>query len=700
METQPLDHNQLNKMYSDSEEADAAVFAEMRSNVLLVAGEHYSHKSSKFLDRVRDDKSLNEDTKIRLTKNHVQRINGIYVNAIVSQSPGVSFEPNNKKEYQDQKAAAMHESVWRWLQKESGYQNKVLQWASDFCTLGEVAVKIYWDYSKGRFLGHEEKVKINEDTQEPEVDEQGNPIMEQGDTVWSGALVFERVFAFNLFRPKACQSMEDAPWLGIRKMIAIKDLREMFKDDKEKLDMIEPSTKTTYMVLNTNKGGYETAKDQVMLREIYYKPCPQYPQGYFFIWCDGGVLWEGELPFGRFPIIHAGFNEIQTSPRSRSIIKVVRPYQVELNRTASKIAEHQITLGDDKIIVSHGAKMSSAGVAPGVRSYGVSGPAPTVLPGRTGDQYLPYMESTIKEMYMAAMVAEVLEEKTQAQVDPYALLLQSAKWKQKFSLYSLKFEQFLVQVAELGMDLTRQYISDDELVQVVGKNEAVNITEFKNSKPMGYQIKIKPMSDDVESKMGKQLSFNHIIQFAGSSMDKQDLGKLFRQLPYLNEEEVMDDFTIDYDNATNEILALERGEQVQVNKYDDHAYMARRLSKRTRESDFKALPPPIQQAYAATIQQHEAMEVEKQIAVQRAQSGYIPTDGYLVGCDFYGPDPANPEKTKRVRVPYTSLQWLLEQMEAQGQSQESLEKMQGGLVTEMANQIANNSQKVNKPPGQ
>ena len=60
--------------------------------------------------------------------------------------------------------------------------------------------------------------------------------------------------------------------------------------------------------------------------------------------------------------------------------------------------------------------------------------------------------------------------------------------------------------------------------------------------------------------MGKVLGMNHTLQYVGQQLTREDIGRMMRAHPYMNMEESFDDFTIDYDNAKNDILALERGE--------------------------------------------------------------------------------------------------------------------------------------------
>src|SRR5690554_2079051 len=109
--------DELNELYRESEEVDKALFAEQRSNVLLVSGDHYSKGKSRFFDRIRNSKELSENQKIRITKNHIQKITKIYRNNILSQAPGVKIVPNNMTEIQDQKTAELNDAVRQHLTK-------------------------------------------------------------------------------------------------------------------------------------------------------------------------------------------------------------------------------------------------------------------------------------------------------------------------------------------------------------------------------------------------------------------------------------------------------------------------------------------------------------------------------------------------------------------------------------------------------
>ena len=671
----------LNKIYKDAEHCDARLFAYQRSNVSLVMGNHYAKRDSAFFNRLRSSKSINEDTKIRLTKNHIQKICKTYRNNILQHVPGVTILPKNESELQDQKAAELHRAVWEDVKVRHNFKKRVSEWCQDFIDIGECICKVTWDNTKGTLLGFDESQDL-----------MGNVVKRP---IFSGDVVYDRITGFNLLRDPAAKNMDESRYLIDRKMVDVKDLKAMVGKDENKLKIIEEGKDNTYKIYNGISGDYETTEHgKTMLREFFYRPCIDYPNGYYYLCVDDGILFDGELPNGIFPFIYSGFDEITTAARSESIIKQLRPYQAEINRSASMIAQHQIQHGNDKVFIQKGSKIAHGDNTGGVQAFQYSGAAPIVQQGRTGEQFYAYMQMQIQEMYQVANVFEDAVEKN-SNADPYAMLYRSMKDKKKFVLYAEKFERFLVEVCQKTLETYKVNCSPAAIVPAVGRSEAINVMEFKSAEDLRYQIKVEPRGDDIESMMGKQLSINHVLQYTASQLSKEDIGQMVRMMPFVNEKQMMSDLTIDFDNATNDILSLDRGQYVPANPNDNHQYLIKKLQHRMKQADFRFLNPQIQQMYQVKIQEHIKIDAEQIKAVQEAKAGFIPSGGGLVGIDIY-----DPSSTKRIKLPMEAAQWLIKRLAEQGSSQAALESMPQAV---QAQYPLNNSQTENgqvNQPGQ
>lgn len=678
-----LEVEELNQLWTDGMEADRAIFAEMRTNLQLVAGQHYATDGTSFWNRIRDSKQLTEAQKLRITKNHTQRVTTIYRNSIESLAPDTAIEPANQSELQDQKSAELNDAYWLYIKACENFPRLRSLWTKHFVELGEVTAKIFWNTEAGQVIGYYPNMVLNPETGETEPESQdGEYIQDESTPAYSGKPQIETIEGYNLVRAVGVQSIDESPFLMIGKLIPRKSLRALFKDEKL-IKELEKSSASQMVIYDHNSRGYKSVTDHILVKECYWRPAPGVSKGYYQFFTDTVITHFGELPGGIFPIRHENFDEQTGNPRGHAIIRAIRPPQVEINRCASKIAEHQITLGDDKAYISANTKLSQGATLPGIRAVVVSGVPPTVIEGRSGDQYLPYLEAQIKELYLLANLAEIVEEQPDSP-DLYTNLFKSFRFKKKFTIYGERFERFLVGITETVLRVAKFSASEQELVPAIGRSEYINMSEFKTSEDLHYRIKIKPRVEDIESQFGKQLVLNNIMQYVGPQMDKADIGKLIRLSPFLNDEKSFEEFTNKYDRISNDILALDRGQWRPPQKYDDHPYIISMLSARMSKQDYEFLPAPIRYLYDLKIEQHEQLETQKIAELQRAQAGFIPDSGAMVGCDLYVTDPADPTKSHRLRLPSNALDWLVKALAKQGGELTQIARMPGGVQQDMA----------------
>lgn len=712
-----LDSNKLNEMYSKAESCDKAIFSEMKSNILLISGKHYSRSKDRLLARTRDMKG-DDNQKLRLVKNHVYRIVRIYLNEILRQAPWVRPVPYSESELQDQKAAELANSVWVAAKAKHNLHARVRQWASSFVDIGECCVKIFWDPNKGKLVGYKQKLSeqgsplfAHPMTGEATVDSQTidpmsgqivshEPIQDEKLPVFSGEFVFENVLPFNLLRSPKAETMEDSPYLIVRKMVDIKTAKALCGGDENKEAFVQESSKSTFKVFDGMTGEYSEAKDQVMLREYFFRPSIEYPQGWYILATENGIISEMELPFGIFPLAWAGFEETPTTPRANSIIRVLRPYQGELNRMASSQSTGQIAFGDDKLIVQAGSKVSPGAAMSGVRVISVSGIAPTILPGRSSEQWQGPIDKTIAEMYTVANLQEIQQE-VSGQLDANVLLFRSMRQKQKFSIYSEKFEQFLKEVCQIYLGLAQKSLPEDELIRQVGKREAVNIDEFRKVSELEYSIKLESIGEDIESMLGKSLAIQQVLQYCGKDLPPEARGQIINAMPFMNDDKMFGDLTSDSRNADSDILALDRGQFVPPKQGENHEYILKRLYGRQKMRDYDLLSPQIHALYEAKIKAHSDMKAEELSKLAQLEQAFIPMAGALIGVDQFVtvPNAHGGQKTVRAKIPSDAVQWLIEKLEIQGKAQQSIQEMPVGAQAGVASSFMDHQAPMQAPQG-
>lgn len=673
---------ELNRLFEESKSDLAEHLAEARSFVNLFQGNHFAKRNQK-LTRALDNTPFDQDTKIRVVKNHTQVVCKYIVNSLLQLAPTGVVSPKNPNELQDIKAAEIHKTVL----EDFKYQNKIdahiRRWAHDFVISGECFLNVFWDPNKGR--------KISPSTY---YDLMGQLV--QDAPFFCGDVVLERIFSWDIRMDVSARSFEEATWVGFEKMVAPDVIRRSFGDNPDIEKAIKEDMDDTFKVFESS-GKYKEAKGKVRLRQVYLRPCTDYPNGLYLIFSKEIELARGELPVDAngnpfFPIKYVGFDEIPTSPRSTSIIRSIRPEQMQVNFCATAIAHTLSTVGWDKMIVPTGGEVEAGATKAGVRIFKVPGgkQSSDFIPGRSGEQFLATMQQCITEIYNKTGVPENWDEKA-ADADVMAVLYKNMRQRTRFSLYGKKFADFIVDVFEDVLRLKKAYMKDEEFFLVTGKQEYQNIAEFRSMDDLGYQIKIEEGSEDLESRFGKYMGLMQTMQYLGNNLDDNAKGMILRNLPFINGEEITSKMTTNYDTARNIMLALDRGEVPPISDIGDPLYVSEQLNARMYKPDFRYLAPQIQQAYQQQVAAYNDIYNEKAAAVQRAQAGFIPADGPTVPIEgMYEETIGSNGQPKYVRtqLPQAAIKWLQEQLKAQGMALGNIASLPLGQQAQVADQFS------------
>lgn len=648
--------SKLNTLYSESDTADKAIFAEQRSNCLLYSGSHYQKNDSALGSFIRGAKNIPQEKKLRLTKNHIGAICDRLINATVTgQNPSVSIQARHKMEIQDKKAADIASGVWNRIKTFNKMEDLTSDFAFDFIVHGEMAAFVHFDTTKGDYLGMAEVID----------GATGEVIGRK--PKFSGENVIKRLESFNLLRCPSARSWSTSPYIIHREMVDIEHLKLMVDGDNDKIAKIQESSDETFTVFDAQKGSYtQTGKDKVLVKHLFYRQCEKYPEGYYYLYTSDLIIAEGTLN-GVFPIVYRPYSNVTTSPRGYSVIKRLRPCQAEINRIASTIAMSQVYFRD-RMILLNGTKIANAGTMAGAVMMRVNGTAPTIQQGQSGEKYLPMLDNQIAEMYQLALLQQEEEEKV-PNTDAMAMLYRSSKDKKKFSQKSAVFDSFLREICEVSLETAKLFYTDEHLVPSVDRKDYVNIEEFKNITKMDYSVEIKSGTADIESTLGQTMAINHAIQYSQNLTPEQS-AILLANMPYLKDSDLAQEITADYRAKEDVFAAIERGQPVEVLNYDNHKYFIKCISNRMKESSFRFLNPQIQQLYRDRLAQHEQVEADNAEKIRRSQSGFIPAGGALIPVQLYM-DPSN--ASKRIRLPHDALVDLYKKLNEQGSLQQDMQ---------------------------
>lgn len=666
--------SELQELYNKGDMADKKIFAEMRNNVMLNAGYHYKNSSNEFIDRTREKNKISaESSRLKLIRNHTQKLVNITSNNIMRYCDGVTILPQNEFEPGDQKAAEMNKSVWKSIQEDIGDDEATEMYIDSFTTIGEMVCYMKYDPMGGKKIRDEQSIN-------PETGQMENlPIFE-------GKFIDEEILAFNLRRHHGCLRMKDSPGFIIDRSHYLKDLKEQYKDNRQIAEKIQKNESTNFFAFDPNTQSYRHVEDQVITHEFLFKPCHGLEDGWSIITtADFEILEEGPLPFGIWPLAMSQYSNMATTPRGISKIRSTRPYQVELNRLASKRAENQIATGDDKVFIQSGTKMTEDTKFKGVRMFNISGQPPVVIQGRDASQFNEIYEKEKREFYEVGDIESELQENRDMRktMDPMGQIYQALKDRKKYIKQIKRAQNFFVERAKIALRLAKECLPDEKVIYMAGRNEQINIPEFKSSEDICYRLTIQPQQDDVDEMLGKQLSIQHALQYVGPQLQPNQIGMILKEMPFLNKSKMFRSFTRNEDKAENLILALDRGQYLPATKFDDPGQMAEALSARMSEPDFQFLNPNIQRLYQLKLEEYDTLLSQQKSEIEQQNAGMIPDKGALIKADFWVPDPTRKNNSVRMLVPTDSMQWLKERLERQGIMQDQLVGLPLGVQAEI-----------------
>ena len=644
----------LNEEFDKSITTSHRINCEKRTNLNLYLGHHFL-KTSDSLNRRLEKRGVDKTTRVRVTKNHMFRICEYIKNAIISAGADHDVFPENEDEMQDQKSAELHRAILSKWKHQNNYKDICRSFVSDFVIDGEVARKITWNPNKGEVVSKE--IVFNEET-----GEQSEKVTKEGDAT------VERIFAWDLIVPENVKDISTAPWLGYQKMMPTATLKESVPEELKA--KITDSSDKTFEIFDPTMGGYHHRKGMTLVREKYTKPCGQYPTGFVQIFNEDIVIHQGPIPEGHpFPIKIKGYTEVPTSPRSVSIIRQLRPLQVNINFAASQEILTQMTVGHDKLIMLGGASLQHVGSQHGIEKFKTNSmSSPTILPGRSGGQFVESMVRNTTEMYSLANVPEMDSEKGPKNSDAIGALFASVKDKRRFTLQTEKFTEFMQEIIEDVLQLKKLYMNEQEIVKVVGRTEQVNISEYKNAEKIGYQIRVNEVDENETQLMGKHIELTNMLQYGGNDLGPETTALIGRNMPFLNKTQIFDDVLVNYDAFVNIILALDRGQQIEVQPHDDTDYLLKKVTTRMRKADFRFMNQEIQASYQQFIQQLHQVKAQQIRELQQQQANLIPTSGARVPLPIYRETIGSngQPKSERVMVPQDGLSWFIDLLEQQG----------------------------------
>lgn len=457
------------------------------------------------------------------------------------------------------------------------------------------------------------------------------PVGKKGTNV-SGAPVYTAPSPFHVYVPYLeIEDIQDQPWVCQQ---AAYDPQVVFstynKRVEAKAEISRDNSETRFRSAINIRGGNTTK--QVLVKELWLKPCRDYPNGLLAVWSEQTILLLQEFPYqhGEFPyqkITHipsGGFYGISTT-------EDLIPMQKEYNLTKSQIAEARDMTSKPALTVTKGSvDIQKVKAVPGQIIEVMPGADP---PKRLINPDLPnYVQAILdalpRDMDDNAAQFEISKGRTPPGVEAASAIAYLQEENDTMLYHTVaSLEEAVSSAGKQSLSLVQQYWTTTRIINTISKSNLQGVIEFKGS-DLRNNIDLRVVSGSLapRSMAAKQASVMELIKLG---VVPPEVGLKYFQM---SETDAMyEELHVDVNQAKRENLRMARGEFVEVNEWDNHIIHVQEIEQYMKSQEYELLPETTKQLFMEHRTKHQTIEAAEnmQNAGGNAQPVSIPGEQQL-----------------------------------------------------------------------
>jgi hypothetical protein len=583
--------------------------------------------------------------------NRIQPCVRLEVAKMTKNRPVFTVSPRTADE-EDENASEMAEQLMRYLWKHLDMQEKMtkaLLW-SRICGAG--FVKTFWDPS----LGDGMDVVVGPDGK-PLSDASGRPIRPnqvnpaelsqrlgvdvQSRRINQGDICIEVRSPFQMVVDPIADSFNDAEWLAEESIQSVESLQRRYHVTLQPDAAANPGLLQSLMSaeLSAGTGSYRGVK----IREYWSKPNSQHPNGRRAVWSKDQLLFEDNNPFDAFPYVMLSGIPVPGRLWPTCIVEQLRGPQTELNKIKSQIIENRNRVGNPTIMANINAIIGDkdAFVASITKPGGIAWWQDVGSPNRPFDylQAPPLPEYVVQSVQMAEESIQEISgqhEVSSASVPPGVtaasainLLLEADDTRLGPSV-----TDYEVNLAALGQKILKQaahYYTDARTIRIAGDNGVWQIFDFRGAMLRdNTHVEVQAGSAFPQSKAAKQAWIQDLLTFfvqSGNAPHGKQLAQFLQDAEVGGAERMIEEYTLDEQQAQRENLRMYQGIPVPINDYDnDESHVETHQDEQKSQRYQQASPQAKQiiEAHVAAHKQRITQNAQAQMQMQAQATGQTP----------------------------------------------------------------------------
>lgn len=416
---------------------------------------------------------------------------------------------------------------------------------------------------------------------------------------YEGDLDVEILSPFNILKPNSKLELEDCPKVIILKYRSLEWILDTFPKVKKE-DLFGAEGKEISSVfrrvdsilrnnsLDENIIDEDDAKSTkpILVKTMLEKPTKKFPKGRVLVVINQKLVYEeNELPYefmkedGTFNILEYKYDYAQYQYKyPLSLVENLLDPQKNYNIMISLIHENLRATAKNKLFIDAAADINLNDVANSentVVQYDFRGtdragqPAFYLSGNPMNSDVLNSLTIAEGQLHFASSVSQAMLGQNPPNVRSTShLMFMVEQATRRMSPYMLYKEQKEAEFYDMALKLMKEKYNNGRLVELVGKDEVINVDKFEKGQINFNSIRVIRGSSAPQS---KALQTEYLITLAQTGMMPPELlPTLFSNLGYNDIKRFIQKLDIDTKNAVRENELIEQGLPVTISPYDKH----------------------------------------------------------------------------------------------------------------------------------
>lgn len=530
-------------------------------------------------------------------------------------------------ELEDYAKAEVSTSVLQYTQKATDFEAKkdtMIYW-NELC--GNCFWLTWWDKDKGEKFASETVLSVKDDGTESKKER----AFYQGDIDY-GLITPYEVFPESIFK----QSVENQRSVILEQVKSVEDIYDLYGID------VEGSAIETFELTPVASGGglgyentvislgHRTAENAEKVITYFERPSKYKPNGLMVIIVgDEHLVYYGDMPYSRIPIIQSVCHEVPGQFFGKSVIQDLIPYQRTYNGCINSIHEYIKRLSLGNLLTEEGSidieEYEQHGLEPGaflVYKNGTSPPVP-VQNGSLPTEIMSERYNLKSDMEYVAGVSQLMVtgNAPQTNMSGTAIANLAEIDNTRLSLTGDHIRNSIRKLAVLWLEIYKRYATTHRILNYVGANDIGKALVWSAEDINSYDVEYVTenellMSEDVQ----KQRFFD----MYNMGLFTDDNGRIpmrvkIRAMEYMkagNYTDIMNLNLLQMQAAQRENVFFENGVVPKISDFDEHEIHIEEHLRYILQMEFQILKlkkPEYAEALENHLREHKQLaELEKQ----------------------------------------------------------------------------------------